>query len=588
VEGKIIAGPHVRMACRRHLYDLEIGSRRGLHFDADLADANIDFFRTVLVHPEGAKQGQPFILEPFQVFQHGNTYGWWDEKTEERRFRVVYIEEGKGNGKTPRAAGCALEALMLGGHASEIYCAAFSKEQANIAWRDAHKLTLASPVLSKRIDVREHTHTLINRPDYSFLTVLSSEDRGISGQRIKFALIDELHEHRDASILQKIQKGTKSSKDPLIFIITNSGVDRNSVCYHYHEYAIRVLAAGVEGGDPALRDDGFFAYVCALDPEDYREEGQVSMSLLGKNRAAWAKANPGLGTVLKKSYLEAEFRQALNMPSAQNVTLRLNFCVWTESMSVWIPDDTWMAGATSTDLRELLRCERCWAGLDLAKGRDVTALVLVFPPCAGRALYPDKWATLEAYWVPEESIRERSERDRVPYDIWAREGHMFTTPGNVTDYEFIRAEINRLSGIYRIQEIAYDMHFGGELVTALQGDNLTVVPYGQGFISMGTPVAEMEKVAFGRQLVHTGHPVTRWMFSNVALAHDAAGNHKIDKEKSKEKVDGPVAMAMGWGRAVLHLPSDDQCRCPEPDIDPAGLCLICEKWTPEHGVASYL
>ena len=457
-------------------------------------------------------------------------------------------------GTDPRVAGSESPTSKLytltvdGGRATQVYCAAFSAKMAvEQGWTDCKNLVDASSSLSSRIEVNKHTHRLIYGS--SFIGVISSEDRGASGQRVGFALVDELHEHRGPEVLTKIQKGTKSARNPLIYVVTNSGVDRYSICWNYHEWARRVLENSVPGGDVAFADDQLFAYICALDTEDYQEAPgkPPSMEMVARKPQVWIKANPGLGTILQKDYLDKEVRQAVNMPSAQNMTLRLNFCVWTDSASVWIPDDTWMANAVppGRDLAEELRGQPCTGGLDLAKSRDLSALVLAFPPHGRR----EKWAYLEWYWIDEGTMRERVERDRVPYDRWATDGFIRTTPGNVTDFAEIKRDILELiSPLYSIDAIAYDRAFATQLVTELMDEGFEMVPFGQGFYSMGAPVTEIERQAFGKLCEHSGHPVMRWNIGNVALSHDGAGNPKIDKEVSREKVDGPVALAMavGW------------------------------------------
>lgn len=579
VAGTIIAGPWVRALCEKHLKDVKTGRRRGLQFDEDRANHALEFFDWL-----SFENGEPFILQPFQVFIVGSLFGWM--KGEHRRYRVAYIEMAKGNGKTPLGAGILLYLLISDGQPSpECYCAAATREQASVAFKDCKRMAEDSEDIKELVDILAHS---LYVPDTrGVLRAVSSEGRGLDGKRNHGVLVDELHQHPTAVVADKMRAGTKRQLDALIVETTNSGVDRNSVCYAHHEKSINVLQGKVT-------DDAWFAYVCAVDQEDAQDdEGVFSLSRLAANRECWVKANPGLGTVLPLSYLEERVTDALGMPSRQSEVLRYNFCVWTDAITVWIPDEIWMACAVDRDLEAELEGEPCFAGLDLGRSRDLSALILLFPPSGTRIKAPPdsrkKWAFLEYLWCPEYDIRERSERDQVPYEQWYRDGHVIATPGNVIDFAWIKREALDLAAKYRAQEWAFDRHFATQLVTELGQEGFTMAPVGQGSISMHAPVTEIERLVYGKMIEHRGLPPMRWMMGNVALRKDAHGGVSIDKERSKEKVDGPQALADAMARAILTVqPEDISCRCAEPKPDEAGLCLACLKWTAQHEVATFL
>jgi phage terminase large subunit-like protein len=306
-----------------------------------------------------------------------------------------------------------------------------------------------------------------------------------------------------------------------------------SACWKHHEHSLRVLEGTIE-------NDAWFAYVCALDVgDDWRDE------------KVWYKANPGLGVTIPLKYLREQVAEAVGMPSKENLVRRLNFCEWTEQATRWIDMDIWDRGNVPAWPGARARC---FGGLDLASTRDVSAFVKLFGP--GDDGFYD---AVCRFWVPEEGIRERSLKDRVPYDVWASQGFVTATPGNVTDFDFIERDVLEDAQVLSIQEIAYDRWNASQLVTHLMdklgGGGTKMVPFGQGFESMAGPTRELERILLAGKLRHGGNPVLRWMASNVAVRQDPAGNTKIDRLRSSEKVDGMVALVMAAGRSILHKPA---------------------------------
>lgn len=532
LDGTVVAGSWVRLACERHLRDLEHGRERGLEFDRKASEKALRFFEFLRLS-EGEFDGEVFKLMPWQAFIVGSLFGWKGPDGF-RRFRTAYIEVGKGNGKSPMAAAIGLYGLVADDEpGAEIYAAATNRDQARILFEDAQHMVEGSDDLAELGLVS--LVNVINAPDsHGTYKPISAQARSLDGKRVHIALIDELHEHPTSLVVDKMRLGTKNRRQALIFEITNSGHDRTSVCWEHHQYSTQILEGVVEV-------DSWFAYVCALDEgDDWRDE------------SVWIKANPGLGTIISLKYLRETVQEAEGIASKQNLTRRLNFCEWTEGAERWLDMADWDAARTAIDPESLLG-RSCYAGLDLAKVRDITSLCLLFPPAdAG-----EPWRALWWHWVPEDDIGRRSREDKVPYDAWAREGHLLTTPGNTTDFDFIHVEVVRLAGLYDILEVPIDRTFAGELKHKLTDSGLDVVEFGQGFLDMGPPVDEIERLIVGHEFAHDGDPVLRWMASNAVIVEDAAGNHKIDKGKSSEKVDGLIALAMALGRAMAAEPGSD-------------------------------
>jgi phage terminase large subunit-like protein len=523
--GKIVAGPWVRLACGRHLRDLKEGKKRGLKWRADVAEEAIEFFHEMLV----LEDGRPFKLEPFQCFIIGCIFGWYGDDGF-RRFRTAYCEMGKGSGKSPLAAGVGHKGFIADGEpAPEIYVAATMREQAKIVFTDAVRMVDASEELKELISIQVGSLTI--PAQHAVYRPVSAEHRGLDGLRVHMGLIDELHEHPSPLVVDKIRAGTKGRRNALIFEITNSGWDRHSVCWNHHEYSLKVLEGVIE-------NDSWFAYVCALDEGDDWKDEKV-----------WLKANPGLGVTLPAKYLREQVAEAVGMPSKENLVRRLNFCEWTEQSIRAIPMHEWDKPEMTAPIDPAsLRGRPCFGGLDLARVSDLSAFALLFPPVVAAEL----WKVMLWFWVPEADIVQRSLRDRVPYDVWKRQGHIIATPGNTTDYGFIEAKIIDLSSIYQIREIAFDRTFAGEIVQSLMSEGLVMKEFGQGFLSMATPTAEMLRMVKAGELQHGGNPVLRFCASNLSVATDPAGNMKPDKERSSEKIDGIVAICNALGRAVVR------------------------------------
>lgn len=531
--GKVLAGQPVRLACERHLRDLK---RKDLVWHRDRAERAIQFFSDILL----LEDGRPFDLQPFQAFIVGSLFGWYT-KAGDRRFRTAYCEIGKGNGKSPLAAGIGIYGIVADGEpAPEVYAAAVSHDQARIVFKDAARMVEESPELKALITSQVGSLTIPSQ--YATFRPVSSEHRSLDGLRVHMGLIDELHEHPSALVVDKIRAGTKSRKNALIFEITNSGYDRNSVCWKHHDYSIQILEGVAE-------NDAWFAYVCSLDTGDSWIDESV-----------WVKANPGLDVILPRRYLREHVEEARGMPSKENIVRRLNFCEWTEQVTRWLPMEAWDA-CEGLDLADL-RGRRCVGGLDLGSTRDTTAFVLVFEEGDGLAVLPH-------FWLPEDGIAEREIRDHVPYREWARAGYLTITQGPVTDYREVRRRILELGSQYQVSAIAYDKWNATETAHELSDAGALMVDLPQRISSLAEAVNKIEAAVISGKLRHGGHPVLRWMAANASTKSDPEGNRRLIKPTDQTKrVDGMVALSMAVGylvRAVPELPSvyDDVAARPE-------------------------
>jgi phage terminase large subunit-like protein len=260
----------------------------------------------------------------------------------------------------------------------------------------------------------------------------------------------------------------------------------------------------------------------------------------------WAKANPNLGVSVRLEFLENECRTAKQIPSYENIFKRLYLNMWTEQDSRWIPIELWDSCKSDFEKEELID-KTCYIGIDLASTSDLTALVAVFPPC----YQFEKFRVLAKFYLPQDAVEKRK-KDRVHYDVWVKKGLIHVNEGNTTDYDYMLEDLERLWKIYNIGMVSVDKWNGAYFATKVQQMGLKVEFWGQDMQSQATPTRELEKLLLEKGIEHDGNEVLRWNAKNVAVRQDARGNLRPDKDKSKEKIDGIVALINGLGRALLE------------------------------------
>ena len=473
-------------------------------------------------------------MQDWQAFIIGSLFGWKGADGY-RRFRTAYIETAKGSGKSPLAAGIGLFCMMADGEAgAEIYAAATKKDQAMILFRDAVAMVNLSPELTARITksgVGLNTWNLACVQTRSFFRPISSDD-GQSGTRPHVGLLDEIHEHRDANVVEMLKAGQKGRRQPLLVGITNSGTDKRSVCWDYHDYGTKVCAQQVV-------DDSFFAFICSLD------EGDDPF----KDEKCWYKANPSLRHGLPGlRYLRDQVTQARGMPSKESIVRRLNFCQWVESASPWIGAEVWFGCEDKEFDTKRLLGRRCWGGLDLSSTQDLTALVLHFEPTEDDPY----WRQLEWFWLPGDGLHEKAHKDRVPYIAWRDAGHLLVTEGRAINKLAVVMQCAEIISNYDLQALAYDRWRIEDFKVTLEteGISLPLVPFGQGYQSMSPAVNEFERLLLNEAIKHSSNPVMTWCAANAVATTSPAGEVKLDKQKATGRIDGIVAAVMACGSGM--------------------------------------
>ena len=496
------------------------------HYDKKKADRAVTFIEN-LCHTKGKWAGTPFWLLPWQEQLIRDIFGIV-KPDGNRQFRTAFVEICKKVGKSELAAAVALYLLYADNEPSaEVYGAAADRQQASIVFDVAKQMVEMSPALMKRSKLMGATKRIVNYSNAGYYQVLSAEVGGKHGFSVSGLVFDEIHTQPNRQLYDVLTKGSSDARqNPLHFIITTAGNDRHSIAYELHTKAVDIL----EG----RRVDPFYPVVYGLkDDEDWEDE------------ANWYKVNPSLGYTVDIERLRDAYREAKQNP-ADEITFKWLRCnMWVSSTVAWIPDAIYMRGNEPIDM-DALAGRDCYAGLDLSSTGDITALVLIFPPRDEE----EKYVLLPYFWIPEETIPRRVKANSVPYDIWEKQGYIMSTEGNVIHYDFIEKFIMDLSEKYHILEIAVDRWNATQMIQNLEGEGFTIVPFGQGFSSMSAPTKEFYRLLMEGRIIHGGNPVLRWMAGNVVIDTDPAGNIKVTKAKSKEKIDGIVAAIMALDRCI--------------------------------------
>ena len=496
-------------------------------YDKSAADYAVAFIES-LCHTKGTWAGKPFELIDWQEQIIRDLFGTL-KPNGYRQFNTAYIEIPKKMGKSELAAAVALLLTCGDGEErAEVYGCAADRQQAAIVFDVAADMVRMCPALSKRVKILASQKRLIYTPTNSFYQVLSAEAYSKHGFNIHGVVFDELHTQPNRKLFDVMTKGSGDARmQPLYFLITTAGTDTHSICYETHQKAKDIL----EG---RKIDPTFYPVIYGADEGDDWTDPKV-----------WRKANPSLDITVGIDKVRDACESAKQNPGEENAFRQLRLNQWVKQAVRWMPMEKWDKCAFAVDEDEL-EGRVCYGGLDLSSTTDITAFVLVFPPIDEE----DKYIILPYFWIPEDNLTLRVNRDHVPYDVWERQGYLQTTEGNVVHYGFIEKFIERLGERFNIREIAFDRWGAVQMVQNLEGMGFTVVPFGQGFKDMSPPTKELMKLVLEQKIAHGGHPVLRWNMDNIYIRTDPAGNIKADKEKSTEKIDGAVATIMALDRAI--------------------------------------
>ena len=550
LSGQIVVGPWIRKTIDRHITDLAHGHERGFYFDPAAGQYVIDFIETFCTPPN---QTEPMKLMWWQRVLIGILYGW-KKADDSRRFRRAYIEVAKKNGKTATVAATCLYHLIADGELSaRCFVAATTRKQASICFKEAVAMRNRNSELKNAISQsgNEPVLALYILETGSRLSMLSRDGDSEDGALVSFGGLDELHRWKvGANIYSVLRYGGRTRKQPLLLEITTAGSSSGgtSLCWGEREYGTQIL-------DGHITDDEFVPFIfCMDDKDDWKDS---------KN---WVKANPSMGDV-EEGYLfppetiEKEFNEAIGKPSALGDFKRFCLNIWSgEAAEPAIELASWDACCAEplanhpdpnrmrSEAIAALKGRTCTGGLDLAPKRDTSSLVLAFPPVETG----EPWKILEWFWCPADNVADRVKQDRVPYDQWAEKKFIKLTPGDLTDVRFIAEKITEICKYFDVKEIAYDDAWSSELVRMLEESGFPMnkfVSFPQSFLKMNAPCHEFMRKVERKELQHYLNPVMRWQISNLRWnTQRGTGFIKPEKDRKREKIDGPAALIMALAR----------------------------------------
>lgn len=527
------------------LKNAEFSKSDDYFIDEQIALKAVNFI-SLLKHTGGKMAGRNFQLLPFQIRFIIDVIATYSRTTGNRRYKTAMLFIPRKNGKTELIAALLNYFLFVDSEqGKEIYCAANETDQAKIIFNAATSMIAQNATLERNCDIFKSTRSIIAKSKFqNFIKVLTANANTKDGLKPYVFVYDELHAAKDGELWRVLEEGTINRQNPLSIIISTAGYNQQGEMKRKYDYAKQV-----EQG--IIKDESFYSMIFEANPAKWSDESE------------WIKANPALNYGVQLENLRT--RYAATIGNAENEmsfkTKHLN--IWCNSSKAWINDDIWMSAPSADEILKnsensaTINKDLEWfGGLDLSSTSDITAYVLI-------AKHGESFIIKPFFWIPSDNAQRRARNDRVPYIDWINKGLINATPGNVIDYAYLKADIERINSEFNIKATAYDPWNSAQIISELANEGLNnFTPFRQGFPSMSQPAKEIYALAMKKALIHDNNPVLRWMVSNVEILSDPAGNIKLAKNKSREKIDGMVALVMAYG--IYALMSRDAPK--EPNI----------------------
>jgi phage terminase large subunit-like protein len=531
VGGKIDACLYVRQACERQLRDLE-QNNSPYRFDPEAAE-RICRFAELLPHVKGPHAGHRIRLAPWQTFILSTAFGWMRRDTHRRRFRRVYIEVPRGNGKTTMSDAPALYMLAADGEGgAEVYSAARTRDQAKIAFWTAQQMARKSPDFLNSLGVEVLAHRIVQSRSASYYEAVSADADSLEGKNVHFGLIDEFHAHRSRDVYDAIETGAGKRNQSMLWAITTAGSDKTGICYEQRAYVLNILKRTVD-------DENYFGIIYTIDDgDDWTAE------------ETWRKANPNFAVSVEPEHIAMQCRKAMQSPASQASFLTKHLNVWIQTDQALFDMRAWERCADESLSLQMFEGEPCIVAVDLASKTDMAAIVLLFER-EGR-FFP-----FGKFYLPEAAVEEAR---NASYRGWALRGRLILTPGDVIDFDQIEADLLEISRRFRLREIAYDPWQATHLATRLQQQGASAIEFRQTVANFSEPTKELDALMRSGKIVHDGDPVLSWMIGNVVGHYDAKENVYPRKERPENKIDGAIALIMALGRHMVfeESPSLDE------------------------------
>ena len=526
IAGKILANKYVTSACKRQVADLKRWKKKSSTYQFDKERAvKACMFIELLPHIKGPLANTLIVLEPWQIFIITTIFGWVG-KDGKRRFRRVYIEVPRGNGKSALSSGIGLYMLTADGEGgAEVYSLATTQKQARIVFGDAQQMARKSPGLLNHFGVEVLAHNINVMRTASKFEALSAEGSTLDGLNIHFGCIDELHAHKTRAVYDVVETGTGKRDQSLLWVITTAGSNRSGICYEVRTFVTKLL-------DQIFEDDTQFGIVYGLDEDD---DWTTEDALI--------KANPNWGVSVRPEVVLPLQQKAMQLPSATNNFKTKHLNEWVNADVAWMDMTSWDKRANPELSIEDFAGQHCYIGLDLASKTDIAALVALFPR------ENNTYAVFAKYYLPEDTIFDGRNSQ---YEGWQQSGRILATPGSVIDYEYIENDLIDLSSRFDVKEIPYDAWQATQLAARMIEKGLPMVEIRASVQNFSEPMKNLEALTLQGKLLHDGDPVLTWMVSNVVAHLDAKDNIYPRKERPENKIDGVVALIMALNRAQIN------------------------------------
>lgn len=524
LNGSIVAGELVKLACKRFINDLE---RPDLEFRVEIVDRFI-VFCSLIKHFKGKSAGESFKLEPWQQFIGANILGFYYKGTDERKYTNSLLCVSRKQGKSATAALFCLWFLIADGESgAEVDLAANSRQQATIAYEFCANYAKQLDPSGKELKILRNGIKL--KLNDSNLNVFAADSTKLDGFNASFALIDEYHAAKDSRLYDVLKSSQGQRKNPHLMVISTVGFSITSPFKRLYDTDCEILHG-------LKQDDSTFAMIFALDDgDDWRDE------------KVWKKIAPNLDITVTTKYLREQVIQAENNVSAETGILVKNFNVWQQVTNIWIPDsyvNRCFKKISYSDFNE--DTSLCYVGTDLAAVGDMTAVSCMFTKDDDDKLY-----FITEYFLPETALTESPNREL--YKQWKRQGLLTITEGNVTDYTYITRMMLKRNSYIPIRKVAYDSWNSTQWAIEATEQGLPLEPYSQSIGNFNRPTRELERLIRSQKVVFQTNEITRWMFRNVLLKHDHNDNVKPTKGGTgNQKIDGVIAILEALGIYLLE------------------------------------
>lgn len=556
--GEIVVCNQVRQAVDGHYQNLkqQFEDDFPYYFEPLAALHYIRFFER-LKHHTGIKSGEPIVFEPWQWFSYGSVFGWLKKQRFHgfplRRFKTATLVYPKKNGKSTISGNTGIYMAEFDGWpGAQCFIIATSQSHAmELGYRDATITVDENDWLSERFEIKKGGATIgiYCNGNNSYYKPITSKEDSEDGKNVHFCGPDETKDLEDPGVYNLMEEGMVSAPNGLMMNTSTEGFSDVSLLADQRDYLENVLDPNSD-----IEDDTLFGVVYTVDESDRYEDGK-EIEGWWSNLDLYKKANPNYGISVFEDAIKAKFQKAKNSLDKRSSLITKHLNVRTSSNSALIASEKWNACGTleqvpimfkqeddTLDIASVLHQYRgkvAFGALDLGGNSDFTAFELVF----------EDGKILSMFWIPEDTIPERQNSAIV--SKWTRQGYIYGTPGDWTDHDFVEECIKEAASIVDLQEVAYDRYKMNQMVTHLENEGIEMTPFGQGYASMAPAIDHLEDQVLKKNIEHFGNPVLSWMNGNVSVRKDPAGNRKFDKDKSKDKIDGMVALAMALYRSSI-------------------------------------